>query len=246
LQHYFFPPVYDDEVIKMKNTIEKRKWSIILLSLMLVFSLSQSVFAFKDLNSSPAKEQIMELKEAGIIKGVSETNFSPEKQTTYAEAITFIVRAFDINLNHFTFIKQPMASDYYTNIDDHAWYANPFMVAQLNGLEISKDVVANQLITREEFAELLMDAILLKGDYAFIAIFHLIADEEKIAPDKMSSIQKLLITNIVALDAEDKFHPNQPMTRVEVVDWLYKGIQFVKNHQQESNQDPEIKHPEID
>lgn len=224
----------------------KNKWLRITL-LILVFAMvfGSSVFAFQDVTDTPAEESIVALQKMGVVSGIDDKRFNPKGEVTFAQGIHMLVKAFDLNLNHFMFIKQPQASDYFTTISDDAWYANSFMVAQLNGLPLAKDVDPNKALTREEFANLLMKAIELKGDYAFIKIFMIIKDEQDITPEYMNSIQLLLIAKIIKLDNNQNFYPKQVLTRGEAATWLHKGIQFVHNASsvQPSEPQPEPQNP---
>lgn len=53
------------------------------------------------------------------------------------------------------FTHLPVASELFTNIQDNAWYANAFVTAHYNGLDIPKDVNPGAVLTREKFAYLL-------------------------------------------------------------------------------------------
>ena len=71
----------------------------------------------------------------------------------------------------FLFIKEPPASDNFTNIPNDAWFAQSFVIAHLHGLPLDKDIKPGVPMTREHFVDLLMHAVYTKGDYAWIKIF---------------------------------------------------------------------------
>lgn len=196
---------------------------------MLLLTLGQTAWAFKDVSDDPNAQKIAELKKLGIISGnTMNDTFDPQGNLTYAAGVSLIVRGLDININHIRFIKKPEASDYFTNIKDNAWYSEAFIIASLNGLDIPKTVKADDKMTREQFAHHLFQAIIKKGDYAFIEIFTLLKDEKDVNSEYADSIQKLLISKIVQLDSSSKFYPKQAITRSEADGWLYDGIKFVK------------------
>ncbi|MDP5273194.1 S-layer homology domain-containing protein [Chengkuizengella axinellae] len=196
---------------------------------MFVFVVAGSVFAFSDLPEGSDKNIIMELKRNGVVSGMDENNFAPNEQLTYAQGISIIVKGLDLNLAHMTFIKQPLASDYFTNISDEAWYADYFVKAFLNSVDMEKDVDPNQKMTREQFAHALFQAVNAKGDYSFIEIFLTIKDQEQINSNYMDSIQKLLISEIAVLDDKDMFKPSQKMTRIDAAVMIYNAMNFVEN-----------------
>lgn len=207
-----------------------RKKSILIMALvaMMLFTLGQTVWAFKDVKNDVNEQKISELKKLGILSGDKNDKFNPKSKLTYAEGVTLIVRGLNLNIDNIRFIKEPKASDYFTNLKDNAWYSQAFIIASLNGLEIPKTVKASDIMTREQFAHHLFKAMLTKGDYAFIEIFMQLDDEADVNKDYMDSIQKLLISKIITLDSSNKFYPKKAITRSEAAGWLYNAIKFVK------------------
>lgn len=198
--------------------------------MLLLAAVGQSVWAFSDTRGNPHEAKIAELKKLGILAASKEDKFKPGDKLTYAEGITLIVKGLGLNIDDTHFIKEPKASDYFTNMKDDAWYSNAFNIAYLNGLDIPKDVNPSASLTREQFAHYLFRSMMTKGVFAFIEIFILINDEADVSPVYMESIQKLLIIKIAQLDNKQNFNPKAVMTRGEAAGWLYDGIQFVKDH----------------
>ncbi|XID95286.1 S-layer homology domain-containing protein [Paenibacillaceae bacterium WGS1546] len=150
------------------------------------------------------------------------------KPITAAQAVTSIVKGLDLNLDHIRFVKEPKASDYFTKVKDDAPYANDFIVAMHNGVELPKDVSPTANVTREQFSAWLFGALSSKGDYAWIEIFLLIADEDQISDGYMNAIQKLLIAKIATLDGKQRFHPKKPVTQTEAAVMIKRTADFVK------------------
>lgn len=202
---------------------------LLALSMLLVFTLGQTVFAFSDTSKDPNKTKIEALEKQGIIKGETSDKFNSNGKLTYAAGISMIVNGFHLNIDNIRFIKKPEVSDYYPNLKDGAWYADAFIIAQYNGLEVPKNVKANDVMTREQFAHHLFKAIMKQGDYAFIELFMTLNDEKDVNPDYMNSVQKLLISKIATLDKKNNFYPKQAITRSVAAGWLYDGLEFVKD-----------------
>lgn len=222
--------------------MKKRPILIITIVAMMLLTLGQTAWAFKDVNNDPNAQKIAELKKLGIISGNTKNDtFDPQGKLTYAAGISLIVRGLDININHIRFVKAPETSDYFTNIKNDAWYSEAFIIASLNGLDIPKSVKADDTMTREQFAHHLFQALIKKGDYAFTEIFMLLEDEKDVKKEYMNSIQKLLISKVVQLDSSNKFYPKQAITRSEAAGWLYDGIKFVK----ETTPIPDKPEPEL-
>jgi hypothetical protein len=195
---------------------------------MMLFTLGQTVWAFKDVKNDVNEQKINELKKQGILSSNKADKFNPKGKLTYAEGVSLLVKGFELNIDHIRFIKEPKASDYFTNLKDNAWYSKAFIIANLNGLEIPKTVKANDIMTREQFAHHLFKAISKKGDYAYTEIYMMLKDEADVNKDYMNSVQKLLISKIVTLDSSNKFYPKKAITRSDAAGWLHDGIKFVK------------------
>lgn len=217
----------------------RRPFLLLLVCFMFVFALGQSAWAFKDTGSSPNADKIAALQAAGIISGEAEDMFNPKGKLTYAAGVTMIVNGLDLSLARFLFNKAPKASDFFTNVKDDAWYSDAFVIAQVNELDIPKDVKPQQAMTREQFAHHLFRGIQATGPYSYIEPFVLLKDEGDVTPAYMNSIQKLHITGIVHLDQNQKFHPKAEMTRGEAAGWLHDAIKFIKEMAETPQPEPQ-------
>jgi hypothetical protein len=188
------------------------------------------VFAFSDTKGDPAEAKINALQQAGVASGVSKDQFAPKEKTTFAQAAQLIVKGLDLNIDHIRFIKEPKASDYFTRVPDNARYAGAFIIAQLNGLPLAKDVDPAAHPTREEIASLLQKAVERKGDFMVTMQDVILKDEASVAKDRMDAVQFLFKTGIAELDADKRFRPKDPATREEIADMVYEARQFVAKH----------------
>lgn len=193
--------------------------------------------AFNDLDNAEQKTHIMKLKERGVINGLNAEQFAPRNKMTSAQAVSLLVKAFELSLAHFTFIKAPEATDYYTTIPNDAWYAEAYVIAQLNGLSIPRDVNPNAEITREQFAQWLIEALDTTGSYPVIKMLVILEDEEQIDPAFSYNIQRLILHGFFKPE-DHKFYPKQPLTRGEAAVWVNKAAQFVKEYKDQVTQEP--------
>ena len=209
----------------------KFKWSAV-LTFLLVFTLitGGSALAFNDINDTAGKEDIMALKDKGIISGITDKTFAPNGKLSYAQGITLITKGLNLNINAMLFLKEPKASDFFTKVPDKAWYAQSLMFAQLNGLTLPKDLDPNQLMTREEFTNYLIEGINTTGDYPMIMMYAVITDEKDVNMLYMNSIQQALITQIASADKDQNFYPKRAITRAEAAVMLAKAIDFVETN----------------
>jgi hypothetical protein len=195
----------------MKNLLKK---PILLLMMFAIFSMAMSGSAFA--NKGDNKED-------------NHNNHSTKNSIDVATAVTMIVKGLDLNIDNMRFIKEPKASDYYTKVKDSAPYAESFIIAQFNGLELPKDINPSAKVTKEQFAKWLFGALNQKGEYAWIEIYQEFADAKLVTNGYMDSIQKLLIAKIVTLDSKQKFQPKNNITNAEAATMIDRTVKFIKN-----------------
>lgn len=209
-----------------------KKWIATISATALLCSLTGgSVFAFEDVDGDQ-KVPVASLKDRGVVSGVDDQHFVPMGKINYAQSIHMLVKGLGLNIDNMKFIKKPEASDYFTNVPNHAWYAQSFIIAQLNGLPIPKDVDPNGTVTREQFADLLVHAIEKKGNFPTVKMLIILADDDQVDPQMNGSVQRLLLYKITKLDDDRKFYPKRELSRGEAAVWLYNAIRFVESHEQ--------------
>ncbi|TYP77915.1 S-layer homology domain-containing protein [Paenibacillus methanolicus] len=197
---------------------------------LLAFASATSAFAFSDTNQDPNSAKITQLQQQGVVSGNKDGKFLPKESLTFAAGLTLIAKGLKLDYGDKVFVKAPQATDYFDTVDNKAWYANAFVLAGINDLGIPRDVNPSAAMTREQFAHYLFRAMIAKQDLAFIEIYKLIGDEDKITADYMGSIQNLLIAGIVKLDAKQNFNPTQPVTRSDAAAWTHDAIAYLKEH----------------
>jgi hypothetical protein len=149
----------------------RKVWSaFMVMALLTVMVFSGSVLAFNDLQKGPAKDKINWLKEEKVINGKGKNMFAPHDPLTVGQAIHIIVKGMKLNLDDVRFIKEPKASDYFTNVKDDSWYAPSFIIAAHHSLNLPKNIDPKRNITKEEYTWYLGNAMLSKEDYVFIEL----------------------------------------------------------------------------
>ncbi len=210
----------------------KKVVALFLSSIMLSCLTFNTTFAFSDVEGAQA-EAILALKNRGVVNGIDNEHFVPKGKISYAQSVQIIVKGLDFNLSLLRFVKQPLASDMYTNITDDAWYADAFIIAHYNGLEIPKDVNPNASITREQFGNLLVHALEKKGNFPLVKMFIDIKDTDQITPEYQGALQRMLLYKITELDKDGKLNPKSELTRGEAASWVYNASKVVTAHSQQ-------------
>ncbi|WP_328803485.1 S-layer homology domain-containing protein [Paenibacillus silvestris] len=210
-----------------------KKLATAALSTVLLGALSfNTAFAFSDVESGQA-EAINALRDRGVVSGVDHEHFAPKGKISYAQSVQIIVKGLDLNIDLLRFVKQPLASDFYTNIGNDSWYAEAFIIAHYNGVDLPKDVNPNASITREQFGALLMNALEKKGNFPMINIKPAdVKDADQITPEYQGALQRMLAYKIAALDNNGKLSPKAEITRGEAATWVYNASKVLDAHTQ--------------
>ncbi|RED55152.1 alpha/beta fold hydrolase [Cohnella lupini] len=140
----------------------KRLAFLIVVVVLLGALASSPVLAFTDLNNAE-REAILQLKDRGIISGITSSRFAPREKASVAQGVNMIVKGLNLKLEQTGSGKKPVATDLFHTISNHEWYSDSFVIARVNGLELSSDVNPNADLSRQLYAEFLIKAVGIKG-----------------------------------------------------------------------------------
>lgn len=221
--------------------LKKSAFAVITTVSLLSFSLGGQMFAaggsFKDIDNIAGKSKINSLKEQGLIKGISDTQFLPGAKVTTAQGVQFITGGLQLSLAAIDFNKAPLASAIFSKVKDKTWYAEAFVNAHYNDVDIPADIDPSKLITKELFTNLLVQGVEKVGNLPLINIVPVdIADEAALEPSYQGSIQRSLKYKINTLDANGKFNPKSELTRVEAAIMLYNALEYLNSVNDASTQ----------
>ncbi|MCM3785241.1 S-layer homology domain-containing protein [Neobacillus mesonae] len=177
-----------------------------------------SAFAFNDVSSNEELSMLETLKGKGIVNGVTAQLFYPSKALTEAQGIQMIVKAFDL--------KNTSSADE----TGEKWYDEALAAAAAEGLSVPEQFNANASLTREVFAQLLYEGLSTTGQYPVILKYNFIADSSEINKEYEGSIQTLLNMNVVSLDENDEFRPNDELTRMEAAEMIFNALEIVDRY----------------
>ncbi|MEW4369350.1 S-layer homology domain-containing protein [Paenibacillus kandeliae] len=211
-----------------------RKWIIGLTGALLIAAPGNAL-AFDDLDQTNGREEIQYLKTHDIIAGITGNEFQPDAPLTNAQGIAFLVKGLHLNIDHLRFIKAPKASDYFTDMDDHAWYSTDMMIAQLNGLELAQNINTDATMSRVQFASLLwqgveqLDPDIHESGGATGALQDnsvKITDAGSLNDYQRDVLSQIIDSDIAQVDAEGNFRPDVPITRAEAAVMLYNALEL--------------------
>lgn len=200
----------------------------------LSFTLGGQIFAngssFKDLTNVNGSEKIISLKDQGLIKGVTDSQFLPQNLMTAGQGIQFISGGLQLSLAAIDFNIAPVASDIFKKVKDNAWYAEAFVNAHYNGVDIPKDIDPSKTMTKELFTSLLVQGVETAGNLPMIKINPVaITDDSQLTPSYQGSVQRSLIYKINTLDADGKFNPKSELSRAEAAVMLFNALEYLKS-----------------
>ena len=218
----------------------KFKTKMITLTAALVVSMTGQCFAaaapFTDIENIHAKDKIVQLYEKGVLRGIGDGKFNPDGTLTAAQGVQMIVDSFDISLASISFIKAPLATDYFKNAKDDAWYADALIRAGANNIGLPADLDPNAQWTKEEFTYYLVTAMEEHYKMPMINMMYIeTADETDMTIEYQGAIQRSIKYNLTALDQDKKFHPKKLLTRAEAAEMIYNGRALVAEMNLEIN-----------
>jgi hypothetical protein len=76
---------------------------------------------FDDIQSSQALADIETVYQKGIMLGTVDNKFNPDDIVDRAQLAVCLVRTFDLDINDLQFVKEPVPSDLYDDVEDNTW-----------------------------------------------------------------------------------------------------------------------------
>lgn len=205
------------------------------ISAMISASTGVSGFAagsqFTDLGSTKDKDKIESLHERGFVQGLTASQFKPEQALTAAEGVQLISGGFQLSLAAIDFVKAPQASDNFVKVPDNAWYAQAFINAFYNHVDLPSDLDPKAPLTKEQFTFYLIQGMEQAGGLPMINIKPAaISDEDQLTPSYQGAIQRSLTYKVNTLNADGAFHPKDKITRAEAAVMLYNALEYLQEH----------------
>ncbi len=124
---------------------------------------------FNDIHGHWAEEEINISCDLGIMNGTGVTAqgyriFTPEGQVTRAQFAAVLARAFQLDYGQKNFFKEPLASQYYEDVNDQAWYADEVLLCAINDVfDSDGSFYPERYITRIEAAQAIQNSFIAQG-----------------------------------------------------------------------------------
>ena len=220
----------------MKNTSFIRRSVALLLAMILVFGLSSQALAagYKDVASDYwAEDYITELSSKGFFSGYEDGTFRPEGTITYIETLSMLSRMYDLEDDEI----EAMVLDFKNVVAEKLPSALSWAKTEISVCLAAGIVSANELgkldltsrITKKDFSLLLVRALQLDGKINANSSAKLtFADEADITGIYRGCVAILHNAKIIDGDDNNKFNPNQTVTRAVAAALLYRALSYTK------------------
>lgn len=198
---------------------------------------------FTDIAGHPGAEDIGAVYQKGIMIGTAENQFAPEQLVSRAQLALCLVRTFGLNYDHLQFIKEPLPSDLYDDVENGAWYGDASMVMAYNNILKVDDrkFRPGQPVTRIEAAGAIADSFKAAGlSVMTTQIWPEYSDVDGLTQKERSDLNFIYNTSIMKYPGSE-FLPRQDITRAELAGILSKTLKTlnVATKQEPSSQESE-------
>jgi len=189
---------------------------------------------FVDIRGHWAEQNIAAVSSLGLMNGIGTTYqgfriFSPEGTVSRAQLANVLQRTFQLDYGMLRFIKQPLASDYYRDVDDAAWYADGVLMCTINNIfEKTGNFSPDSSVSRIEVARSIYRSFNAKGiSVPMIMLMPIYEDTSSLSQEDINAITFVSNTGIMRGN-NNCFRPEQNMTRAELATVLNRCCALVR------------------
>jgi predicted secreted protein len=231
----------------------KKNAIFLLVALLLVFPgivLSAQTISndFIDINDHWAKPYIQLVTDWNLMNGTGIDDcglrvFSPEDTVSRAELAKVLQRTFQFDYGSIRFIKQPLASDYYRDVDNNAWYADDLVMCSINNIfpVTNNYFLPDSSVSRVEIARSIYRAFNAKGiSIPMIMMMPIYEDTNNLAQEDINAITFVSNTGIMKGD-NNYFRPANYMTRGELTKVLCRCVDLIAVKEDLNGQEYKVK-----
>lgn len=207
--------------------MKKALYMFLLVSMLLI--VPNAGFAqtpFDDIQSHPASADIEAVYKKGIMIGTAAGKFSPEAFVDRAQLVVCLVRTFDLNLDGLEFVKEPVPSDIFDDVESDLWYSDVSMVAWYNNIFHISDRKFKpfQPVSRIEVASAVANSFAAKKlSVVTTEMWPNYLDLTTLTEEQQSAVSFVFNTSIMRY-AGSEFKPDEKITRAELAAILNRTL----------------------
>lgn len=217
--------------------MKKKIWAC-LLSGILLFSFPGAGFAgyyFGDVSGHWGAPAINQVAEWGLMQGIGQDEqgngiFAPDMTVSRAQAATVLVNIFGLDWGGRQFVKQPLATDYYTDINMSDWFAGSLVMCGINQVfPTGGSFYPHQAISRIDMASAIQKSFAAKGiSIPMVMVMPVFQDAGNLSNEQINAIAFVSNTGIMK-GANQLFRPDDSMSRAELAQILCNTREVLKN-----------------
>lgn len=198
----------------------RKKTAIIVTLAMLISLIGSAVLAgqstgISDIEYHWARQQVMATIDKGIMSGVGDGRFFPDRSLTRAELAVVLHKMFELDYGDTQSEKDPAIGDYYDDVPDGTWYTGAVMFMAINQIlnGDSRQFKPQQPVTRLETAQAIAKCFAVKKiPVITIMMMPIYEDTRDIEGEQAIAF----ITNTGIMKGNNNyFRPYDPLTRAE-------------------------------
>ncbi|TEB10777.1 S-layer homology domain-containing protein [Pelotomaculum propionicicum] len=180
---------------------------------------------FDDIQSQ-ASADIEAVYEKGIMIGTASNKFSPDEFVDRAQLAVCLVKTFDLNYDDLKFVKAPVPSDLYDDVEDNIWYSKASMIIGYNKIFNIADrkFRPHEAVTRAEAASAIADSFAAKKlSVITTMMWPDYLDTTNLSQKQQSDISFVFNTGIMRYTGNE-FKPDEKITRAELATILNRTL----------------------
>jgi len=210
-----------------------------------IAELSSGVFV--DIQGHWAASEIEAAYEQGLMQGIGTDEsgykvFSPEANVNRFQLAAVIRRAFNLDYGNIQFIKEPVASDYYEDLENEAWYSEDVTLGAINRIFTQEgEFKGEEEVSRIEVARSIYNAFQAKGiNVPMIMLMPLYDDTSELNQQDINAMVFVSNTGIMKGN-NNLFRPYDPIKRAELARVLNQCVKLIKMNPVEVSPAPAVK-----
>lgn len=177
---------------------------------------------FADAKGHWAEQEIQACAQLDLMRGIGtnqtgELLFAPDEMVTNAQTAVVIQQTFELDYGQIRFIKQPLAADYFDDVENDAWYSDALVMCAINKVFDSQsrfDPTAE--ISRIQLAQVIYRSFNAKHiSVPMIMSMPVFNDTQNLNQEESNALVFVNNTGIMTGNS-GSFRPNDPLKRSEL------------------------------
>ena len=202
---------------------------------------------FIDIKGHWAEQEILTCAKLDLMSGIGtnqagEKLFAPDSISSRAQLAVVLQRAFQLDYGKIRFIKQPLASDYFGDVNNQAWYSDALVMCAINQIFDSQtNFVPDATVSRIELARAIHRSFNAKDiNIPMILMMPAFNDTQRLNQEDTNAMVFVNNTGIMTGDGVN-FRPSEPVKRGELARVLNRCTELMSIDENDNAQELRIR-----